>query len=67
MNVQCDRCKKIYNKDNPEPYIGTQEELPCYLHTEISYYGTWLLGQDPSDKYLCPECTHKLWKWINEG
>lgn len=66
MKIECDRCRTIYNNNNTEPYKPENEDLPCFMHTVVDYYGRQLLGQGNGfeSNHLCPKCTYELWKWI---
>jgi hypothetical protein len=63
MNIQCDRCKSIYDNSG-EVTFHEDDEYRYFLVTEIIYSGIRFVYEDNKSKYLCPKCTKELRDWI---
>jgi hypothetical protein len=64
MNIQCDRCKKIYDINGHKDTYKNNDGKIVYIVSRINFDGVYNLRDDMTDKYLCPKCTYKLREWI---
>ena len=70
MNIQCDRCKKIYNDKFPEVIrvIIGDGTITNTMHSTIEKHGYKIIGGfSDEDYHLCPRCTVLLSDWIEKG
>ena len=70
MNIQCDRCKKIYNDKHTdiERVIIDDETVSCCVHSSITKHGYMIVGGFSNEDYhLCTRCTVLLSDWIEKG
>lgn len=67
MRIQCDRCGTIYSVEYHEtiPY-QTEDDMTWYMFSVVRFDGTILVGQNSSDIHLCPECSYKLRRWVDD-
>ena len=63
MNIQCDRCKEIFDDSGSVSMYETDERNHMLL-SRINFNGLQLISEDVRDKYLCPKCTKELRDWI---
>lgn len=63
MNIQCDKCKEIYDNSG-EVTLYEDKDRNYMIISEIRFNGIRLIYEDMRDKYLCPKCTKELRDWI---
>jgi len=67
MNIECDRCKKIFSDARDVKGYEYEEDYYFFMRSTIDFYGLTHFGENGSSIHLCPECTYKLRKWVKKN